>query len=470
MAKNLKLNFNSAQLEVIKDQSTNFFLSGGYRSGKSFVALYMITQIMRFQPNTKALIGRKHYKDLRGDTLEILLNPNNGMWIGLGEYNKSEQIFYFYNGSIAFFRHFDEANALKGPTTGIIFIEQAEEVKKDVWDVLKTRNSQWGNEDNPDSPYNEYVRRYKNVQDVIKRPKHYMFITSNPYPCWLYDTFIDDSSTDYKQGLTYKKYNLPTTVNVHNLPKGYLEEKQQEMSEQEYQQYVLGSWQFAEGRIYPEFNPDKHIVTPFEIAEMDDVKLIASIDTGFQHYTGVLFTALKTDGTLLIYDEIYEKEKTTEEIAGMIHLKTYQHKVAPTIYMLDYAANRVSAVSGKSEGDIFREKKIPVVSADKEVHAGLMRAKGLLKNNKIQVSSVCKNFIKEIGLYVWDPKHPDKPLKKSDDLMDPFRYIVNKCFKHRGVAIDDSIKMTSNQRLQGFLSDMIKNREPEKKDVNYGLL
>jgi phage terminase large subunit len=412
-------------------------------------------------PGSKCLVGRKEFKSLRADTFEILFNPKDGLLNGLGNYNRAEAIFYFYNGSIIFFKHFDDENALKGPTTNIIFIEQAEEVKKEVFDVLKTRNSLWGNEDNPDSEYNNYIKKFAGQKDIIQKPQHYFFITSNPYPCWLHEYFIQEPPKDWEI------HNLPTTANVDNLPIGYIESKRQEMSDQEFNQYIMGSWQFAEGRIYNEFKPDEHIIKPIDITKYPQAKLVCAIDTGYQHYTGVLFTGIMPDGTVIIYDEIYEKQKTTDQIAKMINLKCAQHTRRPDIFLIDYAANKVSATSGKTESDIFRAHMIPVINADKEVYAGIMRTKSLFKAGKILISSICSNIIKELGLYSWDPKHPDQPIKANDDLLDPLRYIINKGFKGKAsIGVDPLAGFT---RLQKWFNSEVLAPEPEPKDVFFGL-
>lgn len=457
------LNWNPKQLEIIKSTANNIAAFGGYRAGKSYAILFKIVQICRFMPGSKALIGRKHYKGLRADTFEVLFNPEGGLLVGLGTYNKSDQVFTFYNGSIIFFRHFDDENSLKGPTTNIIFLEQAEEIKKSAFDVLKTRNSLWGNEDEEHSEYQKYVKKYKNKTGVIQRPAHYMFVTANPYPCWLKDYFIDSTPENWEI------FDMPTTVNEQNLPVGYVDEQKIQMSDQEFNQYIMGSWQFAQGRIYNEFNPDVHIIEPIsaETLVKQGAKIICSIDPGYQHYTGVVWVALMPNQDLILYDEIYEREKTTDQIAEIINIKTAQHKARPDIFLIDYAANRTSSTSGKSEADIFKEHRIPVTNADKEVFGGIMRMKSLFKQGKIKVSAICSNFIKELGLYSWDPKRPDHPIKANDDLMDPFRYIVNKAYKGKPQALPD--KYAGFTPAQKAVTSWIFTVPPPKDNMEYGL-
>ncbi len=458
------LKWNSLQKQILFSTSSNIAAFGGYRAGKSVAILFKIVQICRYQPGSKALIGRKHYKGLRADTLEILFNPTTGLLNGLGTYNKSEQIFHFYNGSIMFFKHFDDENSLKGPTTNIIFLEQAEEIKKSVFDVLKTRNSLWGNENEPTSEYNKYINKYGKSKDFIQKPGHYMFITANPYPCWLKDYFIDNKPDNWQV------FDMPTTVNEGNLPVGYVEDQKTQMSDQEFTQYIMGSWQFAAGRIYNEFNTDIHIIEPITAEELvkQGGKIICAIDPGYQHYTGVVWVALMPNQDLVLFDELYEREKTTDEIARMINIKMVQHKVRPDVFLIDPAANTVSRTGGKSESSIFKEHKIPVQNADKEVYAGIMRMKALFKQGKIKISAICSNFVKELGLYSWDPKNPDHPVKANDDLMDPFRYIVNKAYRGKAqVQVDKYQGFTPEQKA---VAGWIFAPEPVKSDnINYGL-
>ena len=83
------------------------------------------------------------------------------------------------------------------------------------------------------------------------------------------------------------------------------------------------------------------------------------------------------------------------------------------------AASFITLFNRKGKG------KFKVRKADNAVEDGLRETATALKSGRVKISPNMKNWKKEAGGYIWDPKsHEDKPLKENDHLMDVTRYFV----------------------------------------------
>ena len=69
--------------------------------------------------------------------------------------------------------------------------------------------------------------------------------------------------------------------------------------------------------------------------------------------------------------------------------------------------------------------KFKVRKANNAVEDGIRETATALKSGRLKISHKMKNWKKEAGGYIWDPKaHDDSPLKENDHLMDATRYFV----------------------------------------------
>ncbi len=417
------LTFGEKQKQIILSPANRQLVSGSYRSGKSYLALYKIIQICRMEPGHKFLVGRYFHADLLGDTYEILFNPEDGLLNeALGRRDKFNKTFTFWNGSMIFFRHFDQSEGLKGMTLTGYYLEQAEQIKEYVWRDIASRLSGWGDKKNASSPISKYIIKYKNDPNVRKEPQYYELLGCNPDP----NSFIKKRFI-HKTVKGWEQYHLTMWDNEINLGKEYIQQQIDENNEIYVQRYVYGSWDMAEGLIYEEFTSD-HIVSHRLISNIESSmgksKFVVVMDPGYTHKFGVLFALVHTSNHITVIDELYESNKTAQEMAELIKQKCLEWKRTPELYIMDFAANKADGTSGKSYQDIFLENGIYTTNAKKNVMEGINEVKNRFKNRKLSISNKCRYLKDELGMYVWDKHKPDTPVKQNDDLVDPLRYLV----------------------------------------------
>ena len=114
-----------------------------------------------------------------------------------------------------------------------------------------------------------------------------------------------------------------------------------------------------------------------------------------------------------------EKTKTNSELASDVQefLQDYDIK---NIYI------DPSAASFKAE---LRKLGMRPIDANNDVEEGIYKMTSEMKRRMLFICQECKNTIREIESYVWDPKASDRgydePLKKDDHTIDALRYVLN---------------------------------------------
>src|SRR5262249_52455942 len=99
-------------------------------------------------------------------------------------------------------------------------------------------------------------------------------------------------------------------------------------------------------------------------------------------------------------------------------------------FLQDYDVKQLyidpSAASFKAE---LRNRGMRPIDADNNVEEGIYKMTSEMKKGSFFVCQDCKNTIREIESYVWDPraaeKGYDEPLKKDDHAVDALRYVMN---------------------------------------------
>ncbi len=423
------LNFLPKHKEVLLDPNNRIFVHGGYGGGKSYLLLFKMIQNCRFMPGSKWICGRYTYAALNKDTYEILFNTQDGLLNGLGTFTKKPDVFEFPNGSKIFFTHFDDPRDIVGGSVSGYLIEQAEQIKEEVFDALKSRVSRyWGRKDTKGSPYNQYMEKYKDDPMVIKPPRSFHYIIANPdSTSFLKKKFI---SNPEKFAMGWSIYKINMHDNEANLEEDYIEKQIAEHSELYVQRNVYGSWEGAEGLVYDEFCSDNIINPIFDIHPSE--KIFVGIDPGYGHYSAAAFCVMR-DQKLIVFDEVYERGMTASEVAKIINEKLADRfrdnlPKYDITFMMDPSANRIEMGTGKSIKSYYVDANINPINADNEAQAARFMIKDLLKTRKLMVTSNCIGVIGEFGKHSWKPKlvnGKQEVIKLDDDLLDCIRYVCN---------------------------------------------
>jgi len=217
--------------------------------------------------------------------------------------------------------------------------------------------------------------------------------------------------------------------------------------------------------IYPEFNPEIHIVEPYNINYKSDCTRYMGIDYGIASPTGVLWIAVfEKPRRIVVYREHYQAGKEINWHCDRIREKEGWFPREDSEY--DYPWNHIQGRKWNNKVEKIRMRIIDPSVKKQGVgrytvwseYNGPRNAMGtILGNNSwevgrervsmlfmernpdgspvFQVFSSCVNFIKEITEYREEPlsnlqeQRRDrpaggKPMKKADHLMDVLRYLV----------------------------------------------
>ncbi len=184
------------------------------------------------------------------------------------------------------------------------------------------------------------------------------------------------------------------------------------------------------GLIYTEFNPNIHIISPFNIPE--DWQDNISIDPGFSNPLSCHWYAKDYDDNIYVIAEHYEENKTIEyhssKIKEISRKLNWKHNYNGMIEaLIDSAATQKTLSSPKCVADLFYENGILVnTKVNKDVLSGISKVKSYLMNinneTKLFIFSNCTNLIREFKTYRW--KNINEPIKKDDHCLDELRYYI----------------------------------------------
>lgn len=439
----VELILNTKQELALSLPTRRLLLTGGVRSGKSLAAAIKIREIALRIPGSQILIMRATLKEIRDDVFKTLYNPIDGLLANenvYGRLNKSNYEHNLPNGSKILYRQADDEKKLLGLDLSCVYFEQAENIKKAVFDYALTRLTFWGDSKNPQSRGYRYIEKYKGGEysnTIAKKPNHFFILSCNPDTgSWIYDDVIS-TCNDYTpftphvkhQDLGWDIVNFQTTDNVQ-LPDvaNYIEEIKLTSSDTHYRRMILGEWIGGEGQIFSHFITGLHIVSDFVYNE-DIHELVVGIDPGSVHYTAVIFCAFnKKTQKYIVFDEIKIKNTIIPEIAQLIKDKLFGYKINmnKVDFLIDHAGNQNES-NGVSKADQYKQSKIYVRNANKITEGAWERINGLFKQNKIHIVGSNIGLLNDIKSARWtkDGKLDKGTGERAYDSLDAFKYVLN---------------------------------------------
>lgn len=183
-----------------------------------------------------------------------------------------------------------------------------------------------------------------------------------------------------------------------------------------FDRYIRGLWVLAEGLIYPMFDKDKIRPT----VDRKYTRYSVSMDYGIQNPTAMLLWGL-CDGIWYQVKEYYHsgretgRQKTDQEYYE--DLERLVGGLPVECLIIDPSAASFIAL-------VKQKKRFKVRKAKNDVISGIQDTAAAIQQGKILVNDCCTETIKEYGLYSWDTKADDAPIKDNDHAMDATRYFV----------------------------------------------
>ena len=264
------------------------------------------------------------------------------------------------------------------------------------------------------------------------------FWTTNPDSPY---HFIKTEYIDKAKEKGYRVFHFTLDDNPA-LPESYKENIKKAYSGLWYKRMILGLWVMADGVIYDGFNHDPIHAGGMVCAEppCEILRYWIGVDYGNTNATVFLLIGEGEDGRAYILDEYYhvgggetemDRQKSPSQYAQDFWTWLQNHKdkddnpIIPQAIFVDPSAKGFILELYKTLPKHIRRK---ILTAHNEVLLGIETVSNVISMDKLRVVARCKNTLRELASYCWDPaaqkRGVDVPLKENDHAMDALRYVI----------------------------------------------
>ena len=263
----------------------------------------------------------------------------------------------------------------------------------------------------------------------------YMRCTANPGGAgatWVKKRYVNPSEPNKsfigKDGLTRKFIPARLEDNPYLSTDGRYEQMLKALPEVQRRQLLEGNWDITEGAAFTEFDVMVHVIPPFEIPI--GWERLKGIDYGYASESSCIWGCVDpSDGTLIIYRELYRKGLTGEMLAQMITNMELEDPFSVQ-GVLDTAAWNRTGTTGPTVGETLQRAGHKLRRADKNRIQGKIQIHEYLRvqpsgRPKIQIFNSCPNLIRELQSIPLDKSNPeDVDTHAPDHAYDALRYLI----------------------------------------------
>ena len=423
---------------------------GGYGSGKTTTTREEFYKHFAITPNGTGLIGANisaQYeqtikRDIESDLPVSLVK----------DISVKNSYIELINGYRLMFRPFDDAGKLRSLNLDFLAIIEGSEVDDQIFTIGKTRvrntaaTSQ--KKDSQGRPLFGYTEQGVAIP-IIDGDWRTIITESNPDAGWIKTNVLLPSSFIQINGESVDKYvpdpeiadpaissHITTTACNQFLPPSYIRDVSKGRPQWWINRYLLGSFTYAEGLVYPAalFNAKtqkNHIIPTSEIPK--HWKRIHAFDYGLADMSGMLWVALDEErGKIIVYREYYENNRNIAELSAVV--KEYSKDVPDGGWLRPHIIDPKSGVkrdyNKKSLIDHFLEYGIAYTPGQISVDARVFKLNTMFEQDQIEIMDCCKHLIEELKNYKFpsddssESGRKDKPEDKNNHLINPLEWIA----------------------------------------------
>ncbi len=151
-------------------------------------------------------------------------------------------------------------------------------------------------------------------------------------------------------------------------------------------------WVTFQGKVYSELDMNKHVTADMAFPD-ENRTVVFAIDWGFTDATCILFAYVKNK-IIHIFDEIYEREKTLDEIFTLFDQRRAMWKYRSIAGAADHDPQKIKELNRRG---------IPCKNAQKADTLGnRLQVKEKLYKDEILIHPRCKMLLKDLTTCVWD--------------------------------------------------------------------
>ena len=401
------------QTDFLAAPERDVLYGGAAGGGKSYA---MLIDPLRFahRPSHKALILRRTMPELReliDKSRELYPKAFPGC-----KYKEVEKLWNFPSGAkveFGFLERDADVYRYQGQAYSWIGFDEITHLPTEFgWNYLASRLR------TTDPEISTYMRCTANPGGVGAHWVKKRYVT--PYP--------PNESFKGEDGLTRKFIPARLDDNPYLAEDGRYEEMLKALPPVQRRQLLEGNWDVAEGAAFTEFDSDSHVVTPFEIPI--GWERTKGIDYGYVSESACVWgTVDPSDGTLIIYRELYRKGLTGEDLG---HLIAQMEAIDPfsVAGVLDTSAWARTGTTGPTVGEALCRIGHKLRRADKNRIQGKVQIHEYLKlqqsgRPRLQIFNTCPNLIRELQSIPLDKTNPeDVDTHAQDHAYDALRYLI----------------------------------------------
>ena len=479
---------------------------GGYGSGKTTTTRQEFYKHMAITPGGTGLIGANisaQYEQTIKRDIEA------DFPVGLvKEVSVKNSYIEFVNGYRLMFRPFDDPGKLRSLNLDFLAIVEGSEVDDQIFIIGKTRvrNTAATSQkvDAQGRPLFGYTEQGVAIP-IIDGDWRTIITESNPDAGWIKTNVLLPSSYIQINGESVDKYepnaeiadpaissHVTTTACNQFLPPTYIADTSKGRPQWWINRYLLGSFTYAEGLVYPSAIENAktkkyHIIPTTTIPK--HWKRIHAFDYGLSDKSGMLWAAINEDkGTLVVYHEEYINNRNIEELAQIVKDNSRDvpdggwirpHIIDPKSGVKrDY--NKVSLI------DHFLEYGVSYTPGQVSVDARVFKLNTMFEQDRIEIMDCCRNLIEELKDYKFpsdessESGRSDKPQDKNNHLINPLEWIAMElpanpadaiygAYSNRGYNMELQRRLAETQYGNIALSNYDERKyDSEYYDVDYG--
>lgn len=418
---------------------------GGLGNGKTSAIIGKAFYLSTCFPRNRGYIGRWDGKELIQTTMSEFFNAIPASMFET--HNKAMGYIKFkrqYGGSEIYYGDLKEARGLKNINLGWFIVDQAEELDEERWNLLVSRlRKQTVLYHN-----NQPLRRQDG--SVIIAPT-YGIAAFNPEgtASYLYRFFHPDSP-EKKSG-----YQLYQATTFDGMAAGftsqeYVDDMLKIFPEQARRRYLDGSWEVFEGRVFPQFMRETHVIPP--MTPQASWTYYVSIDHGLSNPTSIGIWGVTPDGIKIRLRSHYEGGgKSVSYHAGRLKALIQDLPSIPKLMIMDpacwaknqsrgdhvfaivdeYNANGVFPIPGQNDWQAgFNRLNEHLTTDPRLIHPYT----GQSGSPRLLICSGGENekCIAEFMNYKWKKAKgtilrnaPDEPVDHNDHAIDETRYLLS---------------------------------------------
>lgn len=393
-----------AALALMYCQAPEILIEGPSGTGKSRAVLEKVHLLCKKYPGMRALLVRKTRESLTQSAM-VTFEEKVREYPAAAPFHHEKQEYRYPNGSRLVVGGLDKDSKVMSTEFDVVLINEATELLESDWEALSTRlrngvlpYQQIIGDCNPDGPSHWLNVRCTAGKTVRLVSRH----EDNPSVTPDYIARLD-ALTGYR-----------------------------------YKRLRLGLWVAAEGMYFDEWDPEVHVVKPFDIPK-DWVRWMG-VDYGFADPWCALWAARNPENRrIYVYREIYRSGVHAAEQARVIAAINERDGVPVRVFGDPSMWNQHKEMNRPSFAEDYEQNGVPLERATNARHVGWQAVKRAMQHKppspqaRLQVFNTCTNLIRTIPEMVIDPLDPDDladeivkggtRVKTDDHVADSLRYL-----------------------------------------------